>query len=41
MERTIHFIGTKCTKEKMFDEISKPSGLKKWWAKKAEGIVEL
>lgn len=41
MERTIHFIGAKCTKEEMFNAISKPSGLEKWWATKAEGIVKL
>jgi len=39
MERTIHFIGAKCTKEEMFNAISKPSGLQKWWATRVEGIV--
>ncbi len=41
MERTIHFIGAKCTKEDMFKAISKPSELNKWWATKSEGIVAL
>jgi len=40
MERTIHFIGAKYTKEEMFNAISKPSGLEEWWATKAEGINE-
>lgn len=41
MERTIHFIGVKCTKEEMFNAISKPSGLEKWWATRVEGIAEI
>ena len=40
MEKTTHFIGAKCTKEEMFNAISKPSELEKWWATRAEGIVE-
>ena len=41
MEKTIHFIGAKCTKEDIFHVISKPSELEKWWATSAEGIAEL
>jgi uncharacterized protein YndB with AHSA1/START domain len=41
MKKTIHFIGAKCTKEDMFNAISKPSELGKWWATSAKGTVEL
>lgn len=40
MQKTIHFIGAKTTKEDMFRAISTPAGLQKWWATSANGKVE-
>lgn len=34
---TVHFIGAKTTREEMFQAISTPEGLVKWWASSAEG----
>ncbi len=41
MEKTMHFIGAKCSREEMFNAISKPQEIEKWWATKSEGVVEL
>lgn len=32
-----HFIGAKTTKQAMFEAISTPEGLKRWWATSAKG----
>ncbi len=39
MNKTIHFIGEKTSKESMFNAISTPGGLAKWWATSANGTV--
>ncbi len=40
MQKTIHFIGARTTREEMFRAISTPEGLKEWWATSANGNVE-
>ncbi|MDN5211632.1 SRPBCC domain-containing protein [Fulvivirgaceae bacterium BMA12] len=40
MKETRHFIGAKTTKQKMFEAISLPGELQKWWATTAKGIPE-
>lgn len=37
---TRHFIGVNATKEKIFNAISTPQGLQKWWSTNANGIVK-
>ena len=39
MNKTSHFIGAKTSKEAMFNAISTPEGLAKWWASSAQGMA--